>query len=81
VKSTGVGAGIGAIATRSAKGPALALALALPWDSQRCCSRRGPEVELPRGTTVDIITDRAIYLDANRVNFTDPARIDIAWSV
>jgi hypothetical protein len=35
---------------------------------------RGPEMELPRGTTVDIITDRAIYLDASRVNFTDPGR-------
>ena len=35
---------------------------------------RGPEMELPRGTTVDIITDRPIYLDASRVNFTDPGR-------
>jgi hypothetical protein len=33
---------------------------------------RGPELELPRGTTVDVVLDRTVYLDASRINFTDP---------
>jgi hypothetical protein len=35
---------------------------------------RGPELELPRGTTVDIVLDRPLYLDASYINFTDPGR-------
>jgi hypothetical protein len=35
---------------------------------------RGPELELPRGTTVDVVLDRTVYLDASRINFTDPGR-------
>jgi len=33
---------------------------------------RGPELELPRGTTVDVMLDRPLYLDADKVQFTDP---------
>jgi hypothetical protein len=74
VKSTGVGAGIGAIATRSAKGAGIGAGVGAAVGLAAVLLTRGPEMELPRGTTVDIITDRAIYLDANRVNFTDPGR-------
>ena len=35
---------------------------------------RGPELELPRGTSVDIALDRPLYLDASKVNFSDPGR-------
>jgi hypothetical protein len=35
---------------------------------------RGPELELPRGTTLDVVLDRALYLDADKVQFTDPGR-------
>ena len=35
---------------------------------------RGPELELPRGTTVDVVLDRTVYLDASRVNSSDPGR-------
>jgi type IV secretion system protein VirB10 len=35
---------------------------------------RGPEVELPRGTSLDIMLDRPLYLDASKINFTDPGR-------
>src|ERR1700719_3050611 len=70
VKSTGVGAGIGAIATQSGKGAGVGAGVGLA----AVLLTRGPEMELPRGSTVDIITDRAIYLDASRVDFTDPGR-------
>ena len=33
---------------------------------------RGPELELPRGTTLDVALDRTLYLDADKVQFTDP---------
>jgi hypothetical protein len=33
---------------------------------------RGPELELPRGTTLDVVIDRAVCLDASFITFTDP---------
>ena len=74
VKSTGVGAGIGAIAAQSGKGAGIGAGVGAAVGLAAVLLTRGPEMELPRGTTVDIITDRAIYLDASRVNFTDPGR-------
>ncbi len=35
---------------------------------------RGPELELPRGTSVDIVLDRPLYLDGSKINFTEPGR-------
>src|SRR5882757_9464756 len=74
VKSTGVGAGIGAIAAQSGKGAGIGAGVGAAVGLAAVLLTRGPEMELPRGTTVDIITDRPIYLDASRVNFTDPGR-------
>ena len=74
VKSTGVGAGIGAIATQSGKGAGIGAGVGAAVGLAAVLLTRGPEMELPRGTTIDIITDRTIYLDASRVNFTDPGR-------
>lgn len=74
VKSTGAGAGIGAIATGSAKGAGIGAGVGAAVGLAAVLLTRGPEMELPRGSTVDIITDRAIYLDASRVDFTDPGR-------
>src|SRR5229473_2028107 len=74
LKSTGIGAGIGAIATGSGAGAGIGAGAGAALGLAAVLLTRGPEMELPRGTTVDIITDRAIYLDANRVNFTDPSR-------
>jgi hypothetical protein len=74
VKSTGVGAGIGAIASGSAKGAGIGAGIGAAAGLAAVLLTRGPEMELPRGTTVDIVTDRAIYLDASRVNFTEPGR-------
>jgi hypothetical protein len=74
VKTTGAGAGIGAIATQSGKGAGIGAGVGAAVGLAGVLLTRGPEMELPRGTTIDIITDRAIYLDASRVNFTDPGR-------
>src|SRR5580700_8228106 len=70
MKSTGIGAGVGGIATGSVGGAGIgAIAGA---GVATVMLTRGPELELPRGTTVDVILDRTVYLDASRVNFTDP---------
>jgi type IV secretion system protein VirB10 len=74
VKTTGAGAGIGAIATHSGKGAGIGAGVGAAVGLATVLLTRGPEMELPRGTTVDIVTDRAIYLDPSRVNFTEPGR-------
>src|SRR5467141_533487 len=72
VKSTGVGAGIGAIATQSAKGAGIGAGVGAAAGLAAVLLTRGPELELPRGTTVDVTLDRPLYLDSDKVQFTDP---------
>jgi hypothetical protein len=74
VKSTGIGAGIGAIAGQGAKGAGIGAGAGAAVGLAAVLLTRGPELELPRGTTVDVVLDRTVYLDASRVNFTDPGR-------
>jgi hypothetical protein len=74
IKTTGVGAGIGAIAGQGAKGAGIGAGAGAAVGLAAVLLTRGPELELPRGTTVDVILDRAVYLDASRVNFNDPGR-------
>jgi hypothetical protein len=74
LKTTGIGAGVGGIATQSAKGAGIGAGAGAAVGLAAVLLTRGPELELPRGTTVDVVTDRAIYLDASRANFTDPGR-------
>ncbi|HET6143812.1 MAG TPA: hypothetical protein VFE02_09890 [Candidatus Acidoferrales bacterium] len=73
-KSTGIGAGVGGIATQSAKGAGIGAGAGAAVGLAAVLLTRGPELELPRGTTVDVVLDRTVYLDASRVNFTDPGR-------
>jgi hypothetical protein len=72
IKSTGIGAGIGAIAGRSASGAGIGAGAGAAVGLASVLLTRGPELELPRGTTVDVILDRNLYLDPSKVNFTDP---------
>ena len=72
LKTTGIGAGVGGIATRSAKGAGIGAGVGAAVGIAAVLLTRGPELELPRGTTVDVVLDRTVYLDASRVNFTDP---------
>jgi hypothetical protein len=74
VKSTGIGAAIGAIAGQGAKGAGIGAGVGAAAGLAAVLLTRGPELELPRGTTVDVVLDRTVYLDASRVNFSDPGR-------
>ena len=72
VKTTGIGAGIGAIAGRSASGAGIGAGAGAAVGLATVLLTRGPELELPRGTTVDVILDRTVYLDSSKITFTDP---------
>jgi hypothetical protein len=74
VKTAGIGAGIGAIAGRSAAGAGIGAGAGAALGLAAVLLTRGPELELPRGTTVDVILDRNVNLDASKANFSDPGR-------
>lgn len=74
VRSTAAGAGIGAIAARSAKGAGIGAGVGAAVGLATVLLTRGPELELPRGTTLDIMLDRPLYLDADRVQFDGPGQ-------
>lgn len=74
IKTTGVGAGIGGIAGRSGKAAGIGAGAGAAVGLATVLLTRGPEVELPRGTTLDVVLDRPLYLDADKVQFTDPGR-------
>ena len=73
-KTAGIGAAIGAIAGQGAKGAGIGAGAGAAVGLAAVLLTRGPELELPRGTTVDVVLDRSVYLDASRINFTDPGR-------
>jgi len=72
IKTTGAGAGIGAIAGRSVEGAGVGAAVGATVGLAAVLSMRGPEAELPRGTSLDVMLDRPLYLDSAKINFTDP---------
>jgi hypothetical protein len=73
-KTTGAGAGIGGLATQSAKGVGIGAAVGAAVGLAAVLLTRGPEAELPRGSTVEAVIDRSILLDADKVQFTGPGQ-------
>ena len=71
LKTTGAGAGIGAIA-KGVEGAGVGAAVGATVGLAAVFSMRGPDAELPRGSSLDVMLDRPLYLDAARINFTDP---------
>ena len=74
LKGTAIGAGIGGIASRSAGGTGIGAGVGMAVALASVLLTRGPELELPRGTTLDVVLDRTLYLDASYITFTDPGR-------
>ena len=74
LKGTAIGAGIGAVAARSATGAGVGAGAGAAVGLLAVLLTRGPEIELPRGTTLDAVLDRPLYLDSSKVNFTEPGR-------
>lgn len=73
-KTTAAGAGIGSIATRSAAGAGIGAGVGAAAGLMAVLLSRGPEAELPRGTTVDVMLNRPILLDADKDQFTGPGQ-------
>jgi len=73
-KTTAAGAGIGAIAGHGAEGAGIGAGIGAVAGLTAVLLTRGPEAELPRGSTVEAVLDRAILLDANKVQFTSPGQ-------
>jgi type IV secretion system protein VirB10 len=74
IKTTGAGAGIGAVAGRTARGAGIGAGIGAAVGLATVFMTRGPELELPRGTTLDVVLDRPLFLDADKIQFTDPGR-------
>lgn len=73
IKTTGAGAGIGAVAG-GASGAGIGAGIGAAAGLAAVMMSRGPDLELPRGSNVDIMLDRPLPLDATKINFTDPGR-------
>src|SRR5271156_549215 len=73
-KTTAAGAGIGAIAGQGAKGAGIGAGVGAAAGLLAVLLTRGPEAELPRGSTVEAVLDRGILLDADKIQFTTPGQ-------
>ena len=71
---TGVGAGIGAAAGNIGKGVGIGAAAGAAAGLGAVLLTRGPDAELPRGSTLEAVIERPVYLDADKVQFTGPGQ-------
>ena len=71
-KTTGAGAGIGGLATQSGRGVGIGAGVGAAVGLAAVLLTRGPDAELPRGSTVEAVISRSIVLDADKVQFTGP---------
>jgi hypothetical protein len=73
-KTTAAGAGIGGLATRTGTGVGIGAAAGAAAGLAAVLLTRGPDAEMPRGSTVEAVIDRSLYLDADKVQFTGPGQ-------
>jgi hypothetical protein len=73
IKSTAAGAGIGGIAG-GARGAGIGAGIGAAAGLGAVLLSRGPDAELPRGSTVEAVIDRSIFLQADKVQFTSPGQ-------
>jgi hypothetical protein len=69
-ETTSTGAGIGAIAD-GAKGVGIGAGIGGVAGLAAVLLTRGPEAELPRGSTLDIVLEHELALDGSQIQFTD----------
>jgi len=68
--TTATGAGIGAIAD-GARGAGVGAGIGAVAGLAAVLLTRGPEAELPRGSTMDIVLDHELALDGNQIQFSN----------
>ena len=71
VSTTATGAGIGAIATRTPKGAGIGAGIGAAAGLAAVLLTRGPEAELPRGSTMDVVLEHDLSLDASQIQFNN----------
>jgi hypothetical protein len=71
---TAIGAGVGAASGNIARGAGIGAGVGALTGLGAVLLTRGPEAELPRGSTLEAVIDRPIYLDADKVRFTSPGQ-------
>ena len=69
-ETTATGAGIGAIA-HGVKGLGIGAGIGAAAGLAAVLLTRGPEAELPRGSTLDIVLEHDLSLDGSRIQFTN----------
>ncbi len=69
ISTTMAGAGIGAIASQSARGAGIGAGIGAAAGLATVLLTRGPDATLPRGTTLDAVLDHTIMLDASKIDF------------
>jgi len=74
IKTTAAGAGFGGIATRSGEGAGIGAGIGAAAGIAAVLLSRGPEAELPRGSTIEVVINRPIFLDADKVQFAGPGQ-------
>jgi len=72
--TTGAGAGIGGLATRTPAGAGIGAGIGAAAGLVAVLLTRGPEAELPRGTSLEVVLNRPLELDADKVQFTSPGQ-------
>jgi hypothetical protein len=70
IETTMAGAGIGAIASQAPRGAGIGAGIGAAAGLAAVLLGRGPDADLPRGTTLDAVLDHTIMLDAAKINFT-----------
>ncbi len=73
--TTAQGAAVGAIAARTAKGAGIGAGIGAAAGLAAVLLTRGPDAQLPRGSSIDVVLERSLTLDADRLRFdqTSPA--------
>ncbi len=72
--TTATGAGIGAIAGRG-KGAGIGAGIGAAAGLAAVLLTRGPEAELPRGSTLDIVLEHELVLDGSQIQFTNLGQV------
>ncbi len=71
---TGIGAGVGAASGNIGKGVGIGAGIGAVAGLGAVLLTRGPDAELPRGSTLEAVIERPIYLEADKVQFTGPGQ-------
>jgi len=74
IKGTAIGAGIGGVAAQSGKGAGIGAGIGAAAGLMTVLLTRGPDAELPRGSTVEAVLERPIFLDASKDQFSSPGQ-------